>query len=104
MALVQPGPTASPVLRADASQRLSAGLRRRHPGLIVWGESSVAVDLGNDAALRQQIGRLSAADGAQILVNQDAVTPGGGKSKVAVLIGPDGIEAAVHQDAAGAVR
>jgi apolipoprotein N-acyltransferase len=91
VALVQPGPTASPVLRADASQRLSAGLRRGHPGLIVWGESSIAFDLDTDTALRQQIERLSAADGAQILVNQDAVAPGGGKSKVAVLMGPGGI-------------
>jgi apolipoprotein N-acyltransferase len=91
VALVQPGPTASPVLRADASQRLSAGLRRGHPGLIVWGESSIAFDLDTDTALRQQIERLSAADGSQILVNQDAVAPGGGKSKVAVLMGPGGI-------------
>jgi len=94
LALVQPGIVHDPVRRADATQRMSAGLRSYHPGLIVWGESSIAFDLRRDATLLRQIGRLSAADGAQILVNQDAIGAGGTKSKMAVLVGPAGIDGA----------
>jgi len=92
VALVQPGIVHDPLLRVDASQRMSAGLRSRHPGLILWGESSVAYDLGRDAGLLARIRALSAADGAQILVNQDSRTPRG-KSKAAVLAGPGGVVA-----------
>jgi apolipoprotein N-acyltransferase len=92
MALVQPGIENNSRLRDNASQRLSAGLGRRHPDLIVWGESSIAYDLRLDHGLLKQLENLSAADGAQILVNQDSYTPKG-KSKVAVLISPHGIVA-----------
>ena len=92
MALVQPGIENNSRLADNASQRLSAGLGRRHPGLIVWGESSIAYDLRLDHGLLRQLENLSAANGAQILVNQDSYTPKG-KSKVAVLISPHGIVA-----------
>jgi apolipoprotein N-acyltransferase len=91
-ALVQPGVVHNPALRVDASQRLSAGLGARHADLIVWGESSVAYDLDANASLLGQLRRLSAADGAQLLVNQDSIAPGGAKSKVALLIGSNGID------------
>ena len=92
IAMVQPGVVSNPRLRVDASQRLSAGLRRDHADLILWGESSVAYDLDTDVSLLRQLERLSAADGAQLLVNQDSIAPGGAKSKVAVLIGSNGID------------
>jgi apolipoprotein N-acyltransferase len=92
MAVVQPGVVHNPALRVDASQRLSAGLAAYHADLIVWGESSVAYDLDTDAALLSQLKRLSVADRAQLLVNQDSITPGGAKSKVAVLVGSGGID------------
>ena len=92
VALVQPGIENNSRLRDNASQRLSAGLRYRHPDLIVWGESSIAYDLRIDHSLLRQLENLSAADGAQILVNQDSFTPKG-KSKVAVLVSPHGIVA-----------
>ncbi len=92
VALVQPGIENNSRLRDNASQRLSAGLRSRHPDLIVWGESSIAYDLRLDHSLLRQLENLSAADGAQILVNQDSFTPKG-KSKVAVLVSPHGIVA-----------
>jgi apolipoprotein N-acyltransferase len=91
VALVQPGVVHNPALRVDASQRLSAGLSADHADLIVWGESSVAYDLDTDAALLGQLTKLSAADRAPLLVNQDSITPAG-KSKVAVLIGRNGID------------
>jgi apolipoprotein N-acyltransferase len=91
VAMVQPGVVHNPQARADASQRLSAGLTRGSTDLIVWGESSIAYDLDTNASLLHQLERLSAADGAQLLVNQDSVARGGAKSKVAVLIGSNGI-------------
>jgi apolipoprotein N-acyltransferase len=93
VALVQPGIVHDPRLRVDASERLSAGLGGRYPDLIVWGESSVAYELSRAPRLLARIRALSAADGAQILANQDSRTPEGGKSKVAVLVGPRGIAA-----------
>jgi len=92
IALVQPGIT-RPAARDTASQRLTEGLGRSQdrPGLIAWGESSIASDLRADPALLGQLERLSAAKGAQLLVNQDTIVPGQGKSKVAVLVGPGGI-------------
>jgi apolipoprotein N-acyltransferase len=94
VALVQPGVVHNPKIRVNASQRLSAGLRRDHADLIVWGESSVAYDLGLPAYawLLRQLERLSAADHAQLLVNQDSIAPDGDHSKVALLIGGNGID------------
>jgi apolipoprotein N-acyltransferase len=86
LTLVQPG------TRVNASERLSAGLGRLHPDLVVWGESSIASDLRRDPRLLARLEALSAADGAQILANQDSQTPVG-KTKVAVLVGPHGIVA-----------
>ncbi len=104
VALVQPGVVTSAALSADASERLTAEFSRPgrpsadRPDLIVWGESSVAVDL-TLAAGRGQLRRIEAlarASGADVLVNQDSTVPGtrrrkGGQEKVAVLIGPSGV-------------
>ena len=94
IALVQPGVVHNPKISVDASQRLSADLRGDNADLIVWGESSVAYDLSlaKYAPLLHQLERLSAADGAQLLVNQDSVAPDGDKSKVALLIGSNGVD------------
>jgi apolipoprotein N-acyltransferase len=91
LALVQPGIVTDPLLRADASERLTGRLTG-HPDLIVWGESSIAYDLRHYHGQLARLRALSAARGAQILVNQDSLIPGG-KSKVAVLVGRGGIAA-----------
>jgi apolipoprotein N-acyltransferase len=91
VALVQPGIENSRSARAGASQRLSAGLGADNPDLIVWGESSVGYNLQQDQRLLSQIEALSARDGAQILLNQDASRGNGAISKVALLVGPGGI-------------
>ncbi len=91
VALVQPGIENSKGARVDASLRLSTGLGADHPDLIVWGESSVAYNVERRPALYAEIERLAAVTGAQLLVNQDAVGPGGATSKVALLIGPGGV-------------
>jgi apolipoprotein N-acyltransferase len=92
IALVQPGiMTGSAAARVRANQRLTAGHAAR-ADLIVWGESSVGLDLGTSPRLRQRLQVLSAAVGTQILASQDAQDKAGTKSKVAVLIGANGID------------
>jgi apolipoprotein N-acyltransferase len=92
IAMVQPGIRHDPRIRVDASQRLTGELAGRHADLIVWGESSIAYDLRRNPTLLRQIESLSGRDGAEILVDQDSLIPGG-KSKVAVLVSAHGIEA-----------
>ncbi len=93
IALVQPGIDAS----SSASERLTTDLigdraaaAEGAPDLIVWGESSVAYHLESDKSLLRTIEQLSRRAGAQILVNQDSLHDDQ-KSKVAVLVGADGI-------------
>ena len=92
VALVQPGFQPHPSPLGTASQALTARLGPLHPDLIVWGESSIGLDLRFHHPLLDQLRRLSATAGAPILVNQDSYTPVG-KSKVAVLIDSGGIVA-----------
>jgi apolipoprotein N-acyltransferase len=92
LTLVQPGIQHNVRIRVNASERLSAGLGRLRPDLVVWGESSIASDLRKDPRLLARLEALSAANGAQILANQDSQTSAG-KTKVAVLVGPRGIVA-----------
>ena len=92
VALVQQGIQPSRASRVNASLQLSEGLAAARPDLIVWGESSVGYDIEQaDTGLLDRIEALSARTGAQILVNQDSTLPGGGKSKVALLIGQHGV-------------
>ena len=100
IAMVQPGVINNDALRTTASEALTAQLSRAgtlggvKPDLIVWGESSIAQDLTlpASAGLLQRIEALSAQDGADILVSQDATAPGKGHEKWAVLVGPSGIK------------
>jgi apolipoprotein N-acyltransferase len=100
VAMVQPGVLSNVSLRQHASETLTAELSHGgtlsgvRPDLIVWGESSIAEDLTlpKSHALLSQIEALSAEDGAEILVNQDATPPGKGHEKWAVLVSPSGIK------------
>jgi apolipoprotein N-acyltransferase len=100
IAMVQPGVVLDAGLRSHASQALTAELSRGgtldgvRPDLIVWGESSIALDLTwpGSHALLSQIEALSAEDGAEILVDQDATPPGKGHEKWSVLVSPSGIK------------
>jgi apolipoprotein N-acyltransferase len=99
IALVQPGIVHNAVQRVDASERLTAELSGSgelsgvKPDLIVWGESSTAVDLtlpeNRDQLAKMQA--LARQDGADLLVNQDTTVPGKGQEKVGVLVSPAGI-------------
>ncbi len=99
VALVQPGMIGNASLRAHASEALTAELSRGgtlsgvRPDLIVWGESSIGVDLtlARNRGQLLQLEQLAARDGADILVSQDATPPGKGHEKWAVLVSPAGI-------------
>jgi apolipoprotein N-acyltransferase len=100
VAMVQPGVVKNTTQQVDASETLTSELSRSgtlngvKPDLIVWGESSISEDLTlpSSAALLHQIEALSARDGAEILVSQDAIVPGKGHEKWAVLVSPSGIK------------
>ena len=100
VAMVQPGIVGNAVKRVDASERLTAGLSRSgelsgvKPDLIVWGESSTAVDLTlpQNRDQLQKLEALAREDGADLLVSQDATVPGKGHEKWSVLVGPAGIK------------
>jgi apolipoprotein N-acyltransferase len=100
VALVQPGTVANPALRVHASEALTASLSKGGslggvtPDLIVWGESSIADDLTlpSSALLLHEIEALSAEDGAEIVVSQDATPAGKGHEKWAVVVSPSGIQ------------
>jgi apolipoprotein N-acyltransferase len=98
--MVQPGIVSNAVKRVDASERLTAELSRSgelsgvKPDLIVWGESSTAVDLTlpRNRGQLAQLETLAREDGADLLVNQDTTVPGKGQEKVGVLVSPSGIQ------------
>ncbi len=103
LALVQPGLTDGPAARLAAESAITRNLASAGPqgagqhgaggaDLIVWGESSVGYDIDTDKAVLARLVRLSDRTGTQLLVSQDALSPSGVKSKVAVLIGRRGIE------------
>jgi apolipoprotein N-acyltransferase len=100
VALVQPGTVANAAARVDASETLTASLSKDgalggvRPDLIIWGESSIADDLTrpSSAPLLRQIEALSARDGAEIVVSQDAMPSGEAHEKWAVVVSPDGIK------------
>jgi apolipoprotein N-acyltransferase len=92
VAMVQPGIERTTNSGMNASLRLSAGVGADHPDLVVWGESSVGDNLQQDHRLLRGIEELSARAGAHILVNQDASRGHGAISKVALLVGPHGID------------
>jgi apolipoprotein N-acyltransferase len=100
VALVQPGTVANVAQRVHASESLTESLSRAgslggvKPDLIIWGESSIANDLTlpSPPPLLRQIEALSARDGAEILVSQDATPPGKGHEKWSVVVAPSGVK------------
>ncbi|MFC9244567.1 apolipoprotein N-acyltransferase [Streptomyces sp. NPDC057136] len=97
IAVVQPGVvegTDSVQRRLARSAELTRGLAGRDVDLVVWGESSVGVDLTGSPATAARIAELSRRVGAEVLVNTDArqtdAAERTGIFKSAVLVGPDG--------------
>ncbi len=91
IAVVQPGITTHTMARFDRSAQLTAELAGQHPGLVVWGESSVGFDLSVHPELRSRLAALSRQVGSDLLVNVDAPRADGkGIYKTSVLVGPHG--------------
>ena len=91
VALVQPGDIEDSAARQAAGEALTEDLRGRRLDLVVWGESSVGVDLAGDRDAVARLAGLSSRVGADLVVNVDARDRTGGISKSSVLIGPGGI-------------
>ncbi|MEU0627678.1 apolipoprotein N-acyltransferase [Streptomyces sp. NPDC005989] len=98
IAVVQPGVVTgahSVERRLALSERLTGSLAGRDLDLVVWGESSVGVDLDRHPDITARIAALSRRVGADVLVNMDArQTDRSGRTgifKSAVLVGPDGL-------------
>lgn len=98
VAVVQPGVVEGPgsVQRRFArSEELTRSLAGRDLDLVVWGESSVAVDPVRRPDVTARIAALSRLVGADVLVNVDArQTDAAGRTgifKSAVLVGPRGL-------------
>ena len=90
IALAQPGNIEDATARQAAAEALTAELAGQRLDLVVWGESSVGVDLTSHPEAMARLADLSRRVGADLLVNVDARAPAGGIHKSAVLIGPNG--------------
>ncbi|MEV3900996.1 apolipoprotein N-acyltransferase [Mycobacterium sp. NPDC050551] len=90
VALVQPGDIEDSAARQAAAEALTATLGGRRLDVVVWGESSVGVDLTGRPEAMARLAALSQRVGADLLVNVDARDRTGGISKSSVLIGPNG--------------
>jgi apolipoprotein N-acyltransferase len=83
--------------RLEREIALTRQLAGTHPDLVVWGESSVGVDLTSHPDVAARLASLSAGIGADLLVNVDAPkADGSGISKTSALIGPDGATGATY--------
>ena len=90
VALVQPGNIHDSAPRQAAGEALTAALAGRRLDLVVWGESSVGVDLADRPEAMTRLANLTRRVGADLLVNVDARDRTGGIFKSSVLIGPNG--------------
>ncbi|MFD6278017.1 apolipoprotein N-acyltransferase [Streptomyces sp. NPDC060209] len=97
IAVVQPGVVEGPGSidrRFARGEELTRALAGQDVDLVVWGESSVGVDLSRSRATADRVAALSRLVGADVLVNMDARRADGpdriGIFKSAVLVGPDG--------------
>ncbi|MFF0075360.1 apolipoprotein N-acyltransferase [Streptomyces sp. NPDC005494] len=97
VAVVQPGVVEGPgsiERRLTRGEELTRGLAGRDVDLVVWGESSVGVDLSRHPEAADRVAAVSRLVGADVLVNMDARRTDGparaGIYKSAVLVGPDG--------------
>ncbi|HEX2184383.1 MAG TPA: apolipoprotein N-acyltransferase, partial [Chloroflexota bacterium] len=87
---VQPGVIHGPEERLRAHEAATLPLAGAHPDLVVWGESSVGLDVESRPDQLARLASVAHAVGADVLVNVDARRGPGGIYKSSVLVGPDG--------------
>ncbi len=97
VALVQPGRIDDAAARLAASEALTATLAGQRTDLVVWGESSIGVDLATHPQTMTALANLSRQVGSDLLVNVDAPAPSGGIYKSSVLVGPNGSQGAYQK-------
>ncbi|WP_307787558.1 apolipoprotein N-acyltransferase [Mycolicibacterium sp. S2-37] len=90
VALVQPGDIEDAGARQAAGEALTKELQGRRLDLIVWGESSVGVDVIGRPEVMASLADISRRVGADLLINVDARDATGAIRKSSVLIGPEG--------------
>ena len=83
--------TSRSATRQAASETLTEALAGQQINLVVWGESSVGVDLASHPDTVARLVELRRQVGADLLVNVDARAADGGIYKSSVLIGPAGV-------------
>ena len=92
---VQPGVVHSPRARLEANERITDELVAadvtHDVDVIVWGQSSVGIDIDIAADVRQRL--LAVADRANrpVIVNVDGRLPHGRISKTTIVVRPDGL-------------
>ncbi|SEG95857.1 apolipoprotein N-acyltransferase [Actinacidiphila yanglinensis] len=97
VAIVQPGVIDGSAARFAREVHLTRRLAGTHPDLVVWGESSVTVDLADHPGTTATLSALSRLVGADLLVNVDAErADGSGISKTSELVGPHGVTGPVY--------
>jgi apolipoprotein N-acyltransferase len=90
VAVVQPGVMSGEAARLAREIQLTRSIAAEHPNLVVWGESSVGVDLATRPDVTRQLVALTRWVGADVLVNVDARRSDGSIEKTSVLITPNG--------------
>jgi apolipoprotein N-acyltransferase len=91
LAIVQPGVPRGPNQPITSEVAMTNVLTPGDFDLIVWGESSVNVDLFTRPDVQAQLEALTVKQRSHLLINVDARSPRGAVEKTAVLIGPSGI-------------
>ncbi|WP_431898930.1 apolipoprotein N-acyltransferase [Nonomuraea sp. bgisy101] len=88
---VQPGPVPGPERRVAAHLRLTGELAGHDPDVVVWGQSSVALDPARRPDVDRLLRRAAAEVGADLLVNVDAADSSGRIAKSAYQYTPNGV-------------
>lgn len=90
VAVVQPGVMNGASARLAREIQLTRSMAAQHPNLVVWGESSVGVDLATRPDITGQLVALTHEVGADVLLNVDARRTDGSIEKTSALITPRG--------------
>jgi apolipoprotein N-acyltransferase len=91
IAVIEAGVIHDPAARLAHEIALTEALPTGRYGLVVWGESSVGVDLASHPDVLRQLVAVAADKQTDLLVNVDAAAPDGAIRKTSVLIDAAGV-------------